>query len=318
MSAQPAIHGAGAGPGSARPSLWARVTEGSLGGYVLLVPAVVVILLLTIWPLIFNAAISFTDFAGGGGAGGASKGVHFIGLQNYANMISDPLFMGSVVTTVSLVVVAVPLQLVFAYGAARILARTHQMIGTRILRTLFILPTMMTSLAVALFWRYILDAQIGVANFVLHTLHLPTSRFLSDPSTAFISIVAMYLWQWIPFAAMILMAGLLGIPKALYEAASIDGASWLQRIRYIDIPQLRRVFAIAGILALVEVIRMFDLIYGSTNGGPGTSTLTVSVEIYRSAFQNFTTGYAAASALVVLVVTILASQLFVRATREER
>jgi multiple sugar transport system permease protein len=313
MSALPATPGPGAGEVvSSSGSFWGRVTNGPLGGYVLLAPAVIVILLLTVWPLIFNVAISLTDLQGGSGSE-----VSFVGLDNYIKLIQDPLFTGSIVTTASLVIVAVPLQLAFAYVAARILVRTHQMIGTRILRTLFILPTMMTSLAVALFWRYILDAQIGVANYVLKTLGLPTSKFLSEPNTAFISIVFMYLWQWIPFAAMLLMAGLLGIPRAMYEAASIDGATWAHRIRYIDIPQLRRVFAIGGILALVEVIRMFDLIYGSTNGGPGTATLTVSVQIYRSAFQNFTTGYAAACALLVLVVTILVSQLFVRATKED-
>ena len=310
MSALPGVRASR--PGEARVSLRDRITNGSLGGYVLLMPAVIVILLLTIWPLIFNLAISLTNFRGG-----ASKEVNFVGLENYIKMISDPLFTGSIITTVSLVVIAVPLQLIFAYLAARILTRTHEMVGTRILRTLFILPTMMTSLAVALFWRYILDAQIGVANYVLETVGLPTSKFLSEPTSAFFSIVFMYLWQWIPFAAMLLMAGLLGIPRALYEAASIDGANWWHRIRYIDIPQLRRVIAIAGILALVEVIRMFDLIYGSTNGGPGTATLTVSVQIYREAFQNFNTGYAAAASLLVLVVTILVSQLFVRATKDD-
>ncbi len=300
-------------PGAAtNTSLLGRITNGALGGYVLLFPAVVVILLLTIWPMIFNVAISFTDFRAGAGAE-----VNFIGLRNWGTMISDRLFTGAMVTTGGLVVIAVPLQLVLAYGAARIITRTHQMLGTRLLRTLFILPTMMTSLAVALFWRYILDAQIGVANFVLHSLGLPTSRFLSEPTTAFASVVFMYLWQWVPFSAMLLMAGLLGIPRSLYEASAIDGANWIHRIRYIDLPQLRRVFAIAGILGLVEVIRMFDLIYGATNGGPGTATYTVSLAIYRSAFQNFTTGYAAAGALVVLVITIVVSQLFVRALKED-
>ena len=311
MSALPATKGPGAG-GAATGSFWLRVTNGQLGGLILLLPAVIVILLLTVWPLIFNVAISFTDFQGG-----RSSDVNFVGLDNYIKMVQDPLFVGSLGTTASLVIIAVPLQLALAYVAARILVRTHAMFGTRILRTLYLLPTMMTALAVALFWRYILDVQIGIVNYILDTVGLPTSLFLSDPTTAFICIVFMYLWQWIPFAAMLLMAGLLGIPEALYEAASIDGATWAHRIRYIDFPQLRRVFAIAGILALVEVIRMFDLIYGATNGGPGTATLTASVEIYRSAFQNFNTGYAAACALVILIVTILISQLFVRATKED-
>lgn len=299
-------------PGSGR-SLRQRVLDGELGGYVLLAPAIAVLLLLTIWPLIFSVAISFTDFKGG-----AATETNIIGLGNYQDMVADPLFTGSLQTTAAILVIAVPLQLILSYLAARVLVATHDMIGTRVFRTFFILPTMMTSLAVALFWRYITDPAIGIANFVLGSLGLPTSLFLADPTSAFVTVIFMYLWQWVPFTSMLIMAGLLGIPREIHESAAIDGAGPFQRIRHIDVPLLHRVFAVAGILATVEVIRLFDLIYGATQGGPGTATFTTTLAIFRSAFQNFDTAYAATGSLVILVITILVSQLFVRAMREER
>lgn len=114
------------------------------------------------------------------------------------------------------------------------------------------------------------------------------------------------------------MAGLMTIPSYIYEAAAIDGARWYNRVLQIDLPLLLRVGAIAGLLAMVEIIRLFDLVYGSTQGGPGTATLTNAVEIYRIGFENFDTGYAAATSMLILVVTIVLSQVFARVLREER
>ena len=176
---------------------------------------------------------------------------------------------------------------------------------------------MMTSLAVALFWAYILDPLIGIANYVLHLVGLPAQPWFTSPGTALFTLTGVYLWQWVPFTAILLMAGLLQIPTQVYEAAAVDGARWYHRVFQIDLPLLLRVGAIAGILAVVEVIRLFDLVYGSTQGGPGTATLTNAVAIFRIGFENLDTGYAAATSLVILVITILVAQVFVRVLREE-
>ena len=111
------------------------------------------------------------------------------------------------------------------------------------------------------------------------------------PGAALFTLAGVYLWQWVPFTAILLMAGLLQIPTQVYEAAAVDGARWYHRVFWIDLPLLLRVGAIAGILAVVEVIRLFDLVYGSTQGGPGTATLTNAVAIFRIGFENFDTGY---------------------------
>jgi multiple sugar transport system permease protein len=305
---EPSAAAAEEGPEQERLPLRSRIADGDLGGYLLLAPAVLILMLLTIWPFIYSLVISVTDYKAKSG-----KPTKWVGLGNFIDLFKDDTFVTALTITGKFTLIAIPLQLILGYVCARILAAAHDMPGARIFRTFFIVPTMMTSLAVALFWGYILDPLLGVGNWVLLQLGLPQQQWFTSPSSAFPTVVAVYLWQWVPFTAMLFMAGLLSIPRQIYEAASIDGARWYQQVLNIDLPLLKRVGAIAGILATVEVIRLFDLVYGTTQGGPGTTTLTNAIEIFRIGFQNFNTAYAAAASLLILVVTILISQLFVRA-----
>lgn len=293
--------------------LRARITDGDLGGYVLIAPAMIVLAALTIWPLIFSVGVSFTNYHGGG----AATDVRFVGLENYGTVLADPFFQAGVFNTAKIFLIAIPLQLILGYACARIFLAATGMIGSRLFRTLFIVPTMMSAIAIALFFRYILDPVIGVGNQLLDIVNLPPLLFYADPQQAFWSVIGVYLWEWVPFTSMLLMAGLLTIPREIYEAAAIDAARWHHRIRWIDLPLLKRVLIIAAILAAVEVIRMFDLVYGATQGGPGTSTYTVTLSLFRIGFQDFETGIAAAGSLLVLVVTIAVAQVFVRVMREE-
>jgi multiple sugar transport system permease protein len=312
---------ASAKPSSAAPatkaaqlSLRQHIFDGDLGGYVLIAPAIILLALLTVWPLIFSVGISLTNY---NGLGKERAALEFVGLDNYALALTDPFFLGSVVTTFKIAIVALPLQIILGYVCARILQASQGMFASHLLRTVFIVPTMMSSLTIALFFRYALNPTVGVANAILRALGLPTLLFFADTTQAPLTITAVYLWQWVPFTALLLLAGLLDIPRHIYEAAGLDGARWYQRIRYIDVPLLRRVLVIALILATVEMIRLFDLVYGTTGGGPGTSTYTVSLGIYRTGFQDFNTAVAAASSLMVLVVTIFIAMRFVRLMREE-
>ncbi len=296
-----------------RPALKERILNGELGGFLLLAPAIIVLFLLTIWPLLYSIGISFTNYHLG-----STAPVGFVGLQNFGRLITDSIFLGSLLTTIEVLLLAIPLQLILGYVCARILQASHGLPGSRVLRTFFIVPTMMTSLAVALFWNYILNPLLGVANYVLSLVHIAPQLWFTSPGTALFTLVGVYLWQWVPFTTILLLAGLLNIPQNIYETASVDGARWYHRVARIDVPLLLRIGAIAAILAVVEVIRLFDLVYGSTQGGPGTTTLTNAVEIYRIGFENFDTGYAAATSLIILVVTIVIAQLFVRVLKEEK
>jgi multiple sugar transport system permease protein len=270
-----------------RPTLRSRVLDGELGGYLLLAPAFLFLLLLAIWPLVYSIGISFTNYEIA-----VSRPLEWVGLANYRRLFNDPIFLGSLWTTAKFLLVIIPAQLILGYFCAR------------------------TSLAVGLFWNYMLNPLLGIVDYILVQLHLPSQPWLTSPTSAFFTVAAIFLWQWVPFTALLLMAGLLAIPPQIFEAAEMDGARWYQRVFQIDVPLLLRVGAIAGILSVVEVIRLFDLIYGATQGGPGTSTLTNALQIYRIGFQDFNTSYAAATSMLILVATILISQLFVRALRE--
>ncbi|CAN5488182.1 sugar ABC transporter permease [soil metagenome] len=297
----------------ARLSLRQRIVDGDLGGYVLIAPAIILLAALTVWPLVFSLGISFTNYTGLGRAP-----LEFIGLNNYVRALNDSFFTGSVLTTAKLAVVALPLQMILAYGCARILQAATGMIGSNLFRTLFIVPTMMSSLTIALFFRYSLDATIGVGNEVLRFLRLPPLLFFADRDQALFTVMAVYLWQWVPFTTLLVLAGLLGIPRHIYEAAALDGSRWYHRVRYIDVPLLRRVLIVALVLATVEIVRLFDLVYGTTQGGPGTATFVVSIGIYRIGFQDFNTALAAATSLMVLGLTLFIALIFVREMHEER
>lgn len=310
-NAQPAS--AAPAPGEVQQTLRQRILDGDLGGYVLIAPAIILLALLTVWPLIFSVGISLTNYNGL-----VKAPLEFVGLDNYVRAFNDPFFIGSLVTTAKVALVALPLQVILAYVCARILQEAQGMIGSHLFRTLFIIPTMMSSLTIALFFRYSLDPVIGVGNEVLRFFRLPPLLFFADGQQALMTLIAVYLWQWVPFTSLLVLAGLLGIPRHIYEAADLDGSRWYHRVRYIDVPLLRRVLVIALILAIVEIIRLFDLVYGTTQGGPGTATYVVSIGIYRIGFQDFNTALAAATSLMVLVLTIFIAQVFVREMREGR
>lgn len=299
-------------PRAPKPSLRERIVDGELGGYVLLAPAMIVLLALTVWPLLYSIGISTTEYKLG-----ASEVAKFVGAANYVRLLTDGVFLGSLLTTLKLLVIAVPLQLVLGYACAAVFRSVNTWRGARLLRTIFILPTMITPLCIALFWAYIFDPLIGVANFTLSLAHVPALQWFGSPDSALPTLVLVYLWEWTPFTTVLLLAGLLSISPSIYEAARIDGARWHHIALRIDIPLLGRVIAVAAILAVVEVVRIFDLVYGTTQGGPGTVTLTNAVAIYRTGFQNFDTGYAAASSLVMLVVTILIAQWLAKDLVEE-
>ncbi len=272
----------------------------------------IVLLSLTVYPLLYSIYISLTDYHLGN-----DSPVHFIGLDNYIRMATDSLFLGSLWTSAKFLIIAVPLQLVLGYFCAAIFRAAQDAPFSRILRTVFILPTMITPLCIGLFWGYILDPLTGVMNWILGSLHLPVAQWLSSTETALPTLIAIYLWEWTPFTTVLLMAGLLSISPSIYEAAKLDGAQWWNISLRIDIPLLGGVISVAAILAVVEVIRLFDIIYGTTQGGPGSATLTNAVAIYRFGFQNFDTGYAAATSLAILVITIVVAQNLARKLAEE-
>lgn len=273
-----------------------------------LYPLLVYLFLVTMFPGLYSLWISFTDFQLNG-----DRDASFVGFANYAAMFSDnSLFFISLQKTALFVVVALPIQFLLGYLIAKIFAATNDMRGAVFLRTLYLLPVMITPLSVGLFWSYLLNPSVGVLNAVLGMLRLPSQAWLSDPSASLFAIMAIYIWQWTPFAAMLILAGLLAISPEIYESADVDGARWWDRVWAIDLPLLKKVLGVACILSIVQIINTFDLILATTNGGPGTSTLVSAYAVYRDAFHYFQTGRGAAESIVIMAITVFLSQTLAR------
>lgn len=194
-----------------------------------------------------------------------------------------------------------PIQFILGYIIAKFFMAAAKMKGIGLIRTVYMFPLMITPLSVGLFWNYLLNPRVGAVNGILNALHLPLQEWLSNSVTAFPCIIGIYLWQWTPYVAMLLLAGLLSIPPELYESAAIDGAGMLQITKAIDLPMLKKVLGISAILSLVQIVQTFELVLATTNGGPGTSTMVSAYAVYRDAFKYLKMGRACAEAVVLMV-----------------
>lgn len=278
-----------------------------------LYPLLVFLFMVTTFPGLYSFWISLTDMQIRTSGSG-----RFIGLNNYLEILSPgSLFLNSLGKTALFVVIALPLQFILGYAVAKIFALAGHLRGTAFLRTIYLLPVMITPLSVGLFWSYLLNPLLGLVNYILSVFHLPPQTWLATPGQALAALIGIYLWQWTPFVAMLVLAGLLGISKEIYESSEVDGAHWWNRVLQIDLPLLKKVLSVAVILSVVQIIQTFDLVLATTNGGPGTSTMVSGFAVYRDAFKYFQTGKGAAESIVIMALTVILSQIFAKYVLKE-
>ena len=272
--------------------------------YLLLIPALLGLAAITFYPTLFLLKACFyrVDLAGNQG--------RFVGLAHFQRLFQDPLLGKAVLNTAVLTVSSVGLELLL--GLALALA-VHHAVGFKAgLRSILLLPMVLSPIVVAVAFRLLYDTSFGVVNGFLNYFHVPLIPWLSSPHLALGSVIIVDLWEWTPFVFLILLAGLTGLPHEPYEAAEIDGATAWQQFRDITLPLLRPAILVAVLLRAMDCLRLFDSVYILTRGGPGNATETISYFIYRTAFENFDLGYAAAVSFVVLAITLGVSKLFIR------
>ncbi|HZQ99594.1 MAG TPA: sugar ABC transporter permease [Chloroflexota bacterium] len=268
-------------------------------GYVMIAPWLIGLVVLTAGPMLASAALAFTNYD-------ILTPPKFSGTANVERMLGDELFLTSLRNTAYYTFIGVPLHVAVALGAALLL--NTKVTGIRFYRTAFYMPSMTPPVANALLWLWIYNPDFGLANIVLSTLHLPTSKWLWDKNTAIPSFILMSLWglgsQMITF-----LAGLQNVPPQLHEAASIDGAGALQRFRHVTLPMLSPIVLFNTIIAVIGSFQVFTTAYIATNGGPENATLFYVLYLYRNGFEYFKMGYASALAwvlfLIVLVFTLV-------------
>jgi len=267
--------------------------------YMFLAPAAAVLIVALLYPLGYVVYASFLDWNPSQRIGQAE----FIGLRNYYNLFSDESFRESFFVTIKFSTIVVTLEMLFGVGLAFLLDRNIR--GMSVLRTLFILPMMISPIVVGLMWRYMYHPTVGIFNRTLKAIGLDPIPWLSDGTWAFTSIIIADVWQWVPFIFILSLAALQTLPQSVMEAARIDGASGWQSILYVKLPLMMPVLVITFLLRLIDSFKVLEVILVLTNGGPGLSTEVLALRISRTATEFRELGVAAAMSNILLFMLLL-------------
>jgi multiple sugar transport system permease protein len=258
-------------------------------------PALALLLVMTVLPAVYVVWYSLRDKT----LLGATD--RFIGLQNYENMITNNAQWLGFARTAFFVLVAVTLQMLL--GMLLAVPLSAQSRSNNIAATILLLPFAVTPVVSALIFKELLNPTTGWLNYYMGQVGLPSDiEWLSNSGTAWLAIIGLDVWQWTPFVALILMAGLQSLPQEPSEAAAIDGANAWQIFRHVSLPQIGPFIAIALVLRTIQAFKTFDSFALLTNGGPGTSTEIINLQVYRLALQSFRIGAASAVAIVFLIL----------------
>lgn len=270
-------------------------------------PSVITLLVIGIGPLLYAAWTSLHYFNLT-----KLKKVKFIGLENYGSVLTDGVFWEAMGRTFTLLLIALPVQLIIGLGIALLL---HQP-GIGFLKTLtrlaLVLPMATTYAVVGLLGQVMFNIKYGVINQLLGFVGVDPINWIGDPTNAFIVIVFWDIWQWTPFVALVLLAGLTTVPGEIEEAAKLETKRWTTVLRYVQLPYLLPGLTAVLILRTADTLKLFDMVFTLTRGGPGSSTELISLMIQRVGFRAFDQGLASAQAIILLVITILLSQLYIR------
>jgi len=208
---------------------------------------------------------------------------NFVGLSNYVDLLQNERFQTALVNTFVFTISAVAIEFVVGLGLALVVHRIRR--GAGVYRTLLLVPLMVSGIIVSVIWKILLDPTLGIVNYVLGLVGVGPIGFLGDPGMAMASIVLIDLWWQSAFVFIVLPAGLGSLPQEPLEAAEVDGAGTLQRLRYVTLPMLRPIILVVLLFRTIDCLKVFAIIFGTTGGGPLTTTESVQVLAYRVAFK---------------------------------
>ena len=266
--------------------------------FVFLAPSIIFILTMIIAPLVYNFSLSFTDWTMA-----VNKAPKFIGLANYIEVFKEPRFINSVGRTLIFSVIAIALEALLGIALAVLINRKFH--GRRIVQALMLLPVVATPVALGMAWKLILEPSIGFANVVVTALGFEARKFLA--TTSFESMLVLILidvWEWTPLIMLMVYAGLNTIPQDPYESALIDGANRWQTFTQITLPLASSSILIAILMRLIDVVKTFDIIYATTQGGPNFATENINIYAYLNMFGYYEFGKAAAISVLFFIVVM--------------
>jgi len=272
--------------------------------WTLIIPAIVILLFLVIYPLMWSLGLSFFDYSIM-----LKRPPIFIGVKNYLDIVNDPTIWDNFKVTAYFLAIALPVEFLLGFGIALLLYEEFR--GRRIVLTLLLIPMMLAPIAVGVFYRFILDSTFGIFTYLLSVIGIEGFRWYTVqwviPCVALVDI-----WMWTPFMVLILLAGLTAVPRYLYEAANIDRAGWMMKFRYITFPIVKPLIGVAVLFRTMDIMKVFDTVFILTDGGPGNASELISFRVYREAFQYFHTGRATALSYIFLVMIIVLTNIYLR------
>lgn len=290
----------------AKPAAGARAYRSS-AKYVFLVPAMVYLLVLGVFPLLFSLRLVFGAWNAG------QKDVTWVGLANIQRLMVDERFWGSLWRTLAFVALAAGLELLIGCGVALALQNVTR--GKNWMRVAFALPMLLPPIAVSFTWKMLFDFNRGPINYFLDEAGLPRVAWLAGQQSALLSLVIVDLWQWTPFIMLAALAALESLPVELYEAATVDGASRWEMLRSITLPLIKPYLVAIVLLRAIDAFKVFDTIYILTGGGPGTATEMLTFYAYVAGFRPFNMGFTATVSWAIVIVMSIVFLLFLRAFR---
>lgn len=258
-----------------------------------LAPSVVGFLIFTAFPVLAAIALAFYDYD-------LLLGREFNGLENFRDLLHDDVFRAAFLNTVYFTLGSVPLSVALGLGAALLVNQALR--GITIFRTIYLLPYVTVTVAVALVWRWIYLPDVGLFNTVLGWFGINGPNWLTSRTWALPALIIMSVWKSFGYNMVIFLAGLQAIPQHLYDAAKVDGATAWRRFLHVTLPMLSPTTLFVVVISVIGSFQVFDQALVMTNGGPGTSTTTLVLYIYKAGFQSYKMGYASAIALVLFVI----------------
>lgn len=276
-------------------------------GIGMLTPTLVVLLVMTAYPLVFTLVYSFTDY---NLLESLRQPASFIALKNYMDLLSDEYFQQAIWNTVKFAILAMIFEMIIGFLMALLVNSLRR--GQKAMRTLLLLPYVLPTVTVAMSWRMMLSPNYGIVNQVLSALNLPVYNWFSDVHTAFGMLVLIDVWQSAPFVFLLLYAALQSVPASQYEAARIDGANSIKTLFYVTIPNIKNSLALCALLRTIDSFRLFDKVNLLTGGGPANSTATITQYLYNYGIRSLDFGFGSAGAIVMTILVLILSSFYIK------
>lgn len=279
----------------------------------MLAPAVIALLLIGTYPLLYALVLSVQKYHLTQTAGNGT----FVGLQNFGAVFADADFWHALGRSGLFLTVSLSLQIVFGIAIALFLDGNRWRLLSRVVQVALVVPIAMTPAVVGLLGRLIYNRDFGVLNYLISLVGFAPRSWLGDPSLAMGALIATDLWQWTPFAALVMISSLATVPRETLEAAKLDAPGWWAVLRHVQLPYLLPGITAVLIIRTADILKLFDMPYILTRGGPGVSTELISLYVQRVGFRIFNMSLASAQAILLLVLCIGLSRLYLRLVYRE-